>query len=88
MNLDFKITLDVLIGPREHFHILECHVCGFDEVYFQHPFTKNQIGVACEGCNFVYVFNSENEVYSQIETFSINQSKSKTSTILSALMRL
>ena len=59
MNVDFEFFLDEIIGPREHFHTIECHVCGFDEVYFQHPFTKKQIGFSCEGCNFVYVFTSE-----------------------------
>lgn len=59
MNFDFEISLNVLMGPREHFHVMECQVCGFDEVYYQHPFTKKQIGVACEGCNYVYTFDSE-----------------------------
>ncbi|PUB10138.1 hypothetical protein C8K15_12166 [Paenisporosarcina sp. OV554] len=81
MNFDFEISLNVLIGPREQFHIMECQVCGFDEVYFQHPFTKKQIGVACEGCNFIYTFDSD-------KVSKTIHSKSKTSTIRSALLRL
>ena len=59
MNFDFEISLNSLMGPREHFHVMECQVFGFDEVYYQHPFTKKQIGVACEGCNYVYTFDSK-----------------------------
>ena len=69
MNLSFELFLDAVLGLREHFHTIECHVCGFDEVYFQHPFTKKQIGFTCEGCNFVYVFPSE-QVNTQNKTFN------------------
>jgi hypothetical protein len=72
LNFDFEFFLDSLMGPRELFHIMECQVCGFDEIYFQHPFSKKQIGVACEGCNFVYVLNSE-QVYSLSKTVIQNQ---------------
>jgi len=68
LNLDFEFFLDEIIGTRELFHTMECHVCGFDEVYFQHPFTKKQIGFACEGCNFAYVFTFE-QVNSSSKTF-------------------
>lgn len=77
MNFDFEFFLDEIIGPREHFHTMECHVCGFDEVYYQHPFTKKQIGFACEGCNFVYVVTSE-KVNSHSKTFKqINQNQKR-----------
>jgi len=75
LNFDFECFFEEIIGPREHFHTMECHVCGFDEVYFQHPLTKIQIGFACEGCYFAYVFTFE-QVNSHSKTFKeINQNQ-------------
>ncbi|QBP41907.1 acyltransferase [Paenisporosarcina antarctica] len=53
MKSDFEFLLDMIIGPREFFYVMECDVCGFDEIHFQHPITKKQIGIACKGCHFV-----------------------------------
>ncbi|OMP68768.1 acyltransferase [Domibacillus epiphyticus] len=56
--MTFDHLLDAIIGPREHFHDMECHICGYDEIFFLHPVTKKQIGVACIGCNFVMKFDN------------------------------
>lgn len=54
--MNFELVLETIIGPREYFYDIECNVCGFDEIYFQHPVTKKLIGVACMGCNYVKRF--------------------------------
>lgn len=53
---DFVLLLDTIIGPRNIFHVMECDICGWNEIYYQHPETKVQIGFACEGCNYVKKF--------------------------------
>jgi ribosomal protein S27E len=55
--VSFELLLDTIIGPREYFHVMECHLCGFDEIYYQHPITKEQVGMACKGCNYVKKFD-------------------------------
>lgn len=54
----FENLLDVLLGPREILHDMECSVCGYEEVYYINPITREQIGRACKGCNFVQTFSS------------------------------
>jgi len=56
--MSFELLLESIIGPREYFHVMECHLCGFDEIYYQHPITKKQIGMSCKGCNYVKNFDS------------------------------
>lgn len=57
MQPDFDSELDNILGPRKIFHIMECEICGFDEIYFQDPETAQQIGVACEGCHYIKKFD-------------------------------
>lgn len=57
----FDFLLDALLGQREVLHSLECSVCGFDENYYIEPSTKQQIGRACQGCNFVQKFDFVNQ---------------------------
>jgi len=52
----FENLLNALFGEREILHVMECQVCGFDEIYYLEPSTKKQIGRACEGCQFVQKF--------------------------------
>lgn len=61
MQSAFSLRLDQILGPRQIFHVMECNNCGYDEFYFQHPQTKKQIGIVCEGCNYIFAF--ENEVH-------------------------
>ncbi|MCM3356572.1 acyltransferase [Psychrobacillus sp. MER TA 171] len=56
MLSDFHGKLDKELGPRRILHIKECEVCGFDEIYYVDPETNKQIGMACEGCNFIRRF--------------------------------
>lgn len=57
MRNDFVLLLDTIIGPRSIFHVMECVICGWNEIYYQHPDTKIQIGFSCEGCNYVKRFD-------------------------------
>lgn len=57
----FDFLLDALLGPREILHSLECSVCGQDEIYYINPTTKQQIGRACQGCNYVQKFDFVNK---------------------------
>ncbi|MBY0098846.1 acyltransferase [Mesobacillus maritimus] len=52
----FENLLDALFGEREILHVLECSICGFDEIYYVDSTTKKQIGRACCGCQFVQKF--------------------------------
>lgn len=52
----FENLLDIIFGPREILHAMECSVCGDDEIYYIDYVTKKQIGRACKGCNFVQTF--------------------------------
>lgn len=56
--MKFEVLLDAILGPREMFYHMECHVCGSVEIYYQDPETKKQIGFACRGCNWVISINS------------------------------
>jgi len=56
LHSDFLMKLDHVFGQRQIFHVMECSICGYDEFYFQHPETKAQIGLACEGCNYIFRF--------------------------------
>ena len=58
MLSDFQANLDKQLGPRRILHIKECEVCGFDEIYYVDPETNKQIGMACEGCNFIRIVDS------------------------------
>jgi predicted nucleic-acid-binding Zn-ribbon protein len=55
--MHFENLLDILLGNRGIFHIIECSVCGFDEIYYDDPLTKKQIGRACKNCSFVETFD-------------------------------
>ncbi|QEY22944.1 acyltransferase [Psychrobacillus sp. AK 1817] len=50
------------MGPRKILHIKECEICGYNEYYFIDPETNKQLGMACEGCNYIkrFEFNSKN----------------------------
>ncbi|WP_093059363.1 acyltransferase [Psychrobacillus sp. OK028] len=61
MQPDFSLQLDQIFGPRQIFHVMECYTCGYNEYYFQHPKTKKQIGVVCEGCNYICSFEEHME---------------------------
>ena len=54
--MDFEILLDAILGERRIFHIIECPICGFEEIYYEHHVTKRLIGRACSCCNFVQKF--------------------------------
>ncbi|MFQ3544373.1 acyltransferase [Halobacillus rhizosphaerae] len=54
--MGFNELLDSLFGEREVFHILECPVCSFNEIYYADPVTKKTTGRACEQCGSVQVF--------------------------------
>jgi hypothetical protein len=60
MDVAFDIILDAILGPRKILHIMECPVCGFDEVYYIHLETEEQIGRACTTCSFVQKFEFSN----------------------------
>jgi hypothetical protein len=53
----FDCLLDALFGTREVLHRLECSICGFDEIYYIDTSTRQQIGRACQGCNYVQKFD-------------------------------
>ncbi|MEH7331185.1 acyltransferase [Neobacillus drentensis] len=55
--MDFEILLDAILGERRIFHIIECPVCGFEEIYYEHHVTKRLLGRACSCCNFVQRFS-------------------------------
>ncbi|MCM3729755.1 acyltransferase [Neobacillus cucumis] len=52
----FESLLDAVLGERQIFHIIECPVCGLEEIYYEHSVTKRLIGRACRNCNFVQRF--------------------------------
>ena len=52
----FENLLNVVFGQREVLHIMECEICGYDEIYFKDAYTGKQIGRACNGCQFVQKF--------------------------------
>lgn len=53
----FENLLDAVLGERKIFHVIECDVCGFDEVYYEDASTKKLVGRACCNCNFVQKFD-------------------------------
>lgn len=62
LGLYFEALLDAVLGEREIFHIIECPVCGFEEIYYQNAKTKRLIGRACSSCNFVQKFEIEHKL--------------------------
>ncbi|MBU9723064.1 MULTISPECIES: acyltransferase [Bacillaceae] len=54
--MTFRDALDKILGKRKLFHVIECSVCGFNEVYYIDPFTNKQLGKACETCNHIQRF--------------------------------
>jgi len=52
----FELLLDAVLGERQIFHIIECPVCGSEEIYYEHSVTKRLIGRACRSCHFVQRF--------------------------------
>jgi predicted nucleic-acid-binding Zn-ribbon protein len=57
MDMYFENLLDAVFGIRKIFHVAECEVCGFDEVYYEDAETKKLVGRACSHCNFVQKFD-------------------------------
>ena len=57
MLIDFEAKLDKLLGPRKILHTKECEVCGHDEIFYIDLQTNKQIGMACEGCNYIQSFD-------------------------------
>lgn len=53
----FENLLNALFGEREILHVLECSICGFDEIYYIDTLSRKQIGRACQGCQFVQKFD-------------------------------
>nr|WP_263324783.1 acyltransferase [Neobacillus sp. Marseille-Q6967] len=53
----FDILLDAILGEREIFHIIECPVCHYEEIYYEDAKTKELLGRACSNCNFVQKFD-------------------------------
>lgn len=53
----FECFLDAILGERQIFHIIDCSVCGFEEVYYESPAANQLIGRACSHCNFVQRFD-------------------------------
>jgi predicted nucleic-acid-binding Zn-ribbon protein len=53
----FENLLDAVFGVRKIFHVIECEVCGFDEIYYEDVETSKLIGRACSQCNFVQKFD-------------------------------
>ncbi|WP_047150847.1 hypothetical protein [Aneurinibacillus tyrosinisolvens] len=56
----FQFLLDAIFGPREVLYAMECSICGYDEIYYLDAQTKEQIGRACECCNYVQKFDFTN----------------------------
>lgn len=52
----FEYLLDAVLGERQIFHIIDCSICGFEEIYYESPAAKNLIGRACSHCNYVQRF--------------------------------
>jgi hypothetical protein len=57
----FEILLDAVLGDRQIFHIIECPVCNYEEIYYEDVNTKELIGRACSTCNFVQKFDFATE---------------------------
>ncbi|WP_216831510.1 acyltransferase [Alkalihalobacterium elongatum] len=57
--MSFDLLLDAVLGERQLFHVIECSVCGHEEIYYIDPETKQQIGRACSQCGFVQKFEFE-----------------------------
>ncbi len=55
--MHFELLLDAVLGERQIFHIIECPVCAFEEIYYEQQLTKRLIGRACSSCNFVQKFD-------------------------------
>jgi predicted nucleic-acid-binding Zn-ribbon protein len=53
----FEYLLDATLGPREIFYVIECSICGFDEIYYKDPETNQFIGRACANCNSLQKFD-------------------------------
>ncbi|WP_339251568.1 acyltransferase [Sporosarcina sp. FSL W8-0480] len=54
--MNFENLLDKLLGQRELIHEVECAVCGGFEAYYRDPFTKENLGRACEFCWEIQTF--------------------------------
>ncbi|ARK32230.1 hypothetical protein BkAM31D_21555 [Halalkalibacter krulwichiae] len=61
----FEHLLDIVLGERKILDIIDCSICGFEEIYYQHPITHIQVGRACSHCNFVQKFDFDHEVKSE-----------------------
>ncbi|MBI0577752.1 MULTISPECIES: hypothetical protein [Bacillaceae] len=55
--MHFEFLLDAILGERQIFHIIECPVCGLEEIYYENAKTHRLIGRACSNCNFVQKFD-------------------------------
>jgi len=54
--MEFELLLDAILGERKIFHIIECPICGWEEIYYENQVTKRLIGRACPHCNFIERF--------------------------------
>ncbi|MCD8510616.1 MAG: acyltransferase [Bacillus sp. (in: Bacteria)] len=51
--MTFKLLLTEILGSHKVFHVMECSVCGHDEVYYKDSKTNKVSGRACQNCNYV-----------------------------------
>ncbi|MCT8137702.1 acyltransferase [Anaerobacillus sp. CMMVII] len=58
----FHYLLDATLGPRVIYYVIECSVCGFDEVYFKSPESGELLGRACANCNCFQKFDFDKNV--------------------------
>ncbi|WP_078429865.1 acyltransferase [Alkalihalobacterium alkalinitrilicum] len=59
--MSFELLLDAVLGERELFHVIDCTVCGSEEIYYVDPISKQQIGKACSQCGFVQKFEFDHQ---------------------------
>jgi Zn ribbon nucleic-acid-binding protein len=55
--MSFDLLLDAILGERQISYIIECPVCGFEEIYYEHNKTKKLLGRACSHCQYVQLFD-------------------------------
>ncbi|MEH7108677.1 MULTISPECIES: acyltransferase [Bacillaceae] len=55
--MNFESLLDAILGVRKIFYVLECPVCGMEEIYYENEVTRRLIGRACSTCHFVQKFD-------------------------------
>lgn len=60
-KMSFELVLDAILGKRELFHVIDCTICGYEEIYYVEPESKQQIGKACSHCGFVQKFEFDHQ---------------------------